>query len=184
MTYRRAEGAQGTQLMPGLAESKPEALEGGTAFRFTLRKGLTYSDGRPVLAADVAARHPAVAGAEPGGAPRAGGHRGHRGRRARAHRAHPAGDARPGVPRPADHAVDRAGAAGHPDPRPARARRWRAWGPTGWRPATRGRSYVLTRRRDFRLPGIPAGNVDSVAGTVVPSRSRRTSQTLGRAAWT
>ena len=53
MTYRRAEGAQGTQLMPGLAESEPEALDGATAFRFTLRRGLTYSDGRPVLAADV-----------------------------------------------------------------------------------------------------------------------------------
>ena len=64
MTYRRAEGAQGTQLVPGLAESAPKAEEDSSVFTFTLRKDLTYSDGRPVLAADVGARDQALARAE------------------------------------------------------------------------------------------------------------------------
>ena len=177
MTYRRAEGAQGTQLMPGLAESKPESLEGATAFRFTLREDLTYSDGRPVLAADVprairrsralnpAARR-ALAGIEDIEVDE-------RERTVRIQLRTPdpefpdllttlwTAPVPPGTP---TRDLSRTPVAGV--------------GPYRLEARTRGRSYVLTRRRDFRLPGVPAGNADSVAGTVVASRNRRTSQTL------
>jgi len=177
MTYRRAEGAQGSQLMPGLAESKPESLEGATAFRLTLRDDLTYSDGRPVLAADVprairrsralnpAARR-ALAGIE-------GIEVDERRRTVRIQLRTPdpefpdllttlwTAPVPPGTP---TRDLSRTPVAGV--------------GPYRLEGRTRGRSYVLTRRRDFRLPGVPAGNADSVAGTVVASRNRRTNQTL------
>ena len=181
MTYRRAEGAQGTQLMPGLAESKPESLEGATAFRFTLRGDLTYSDGRPVLAADVprairrsralnpAARR-ALAGIEDIEVDE-------RRRTVRIELRTPdpefpdllttlwTAPVPPGTP---TRDLSRTPVAGV--------------GPYRLEARTRGRSYVLTRRRDFRLPGVPAGNADSVAGTVVASRGPANQPDPGRAA--
>jgi peptide/nickel transport system substrate-binding protein len=52
LTYRRAEGAKGTELVPGLAEEMPEISEDGTSYTFKLRKGLRYSNGKPVRAGD------------------------------------------------------------------------------------------------------------------------------------
>ena len=52
LTYRRAEGAQGTELTPGLAEDMPEISEDGTTYSFRLREGARYSNGKPVRASD------------------------------------------------------------------------------------------------------------------------------------
>ena len=52
LTYRRAEGAKGTELVPGLAEEMPEISEDGITYIFKLREGLRYSDGKPVRAGD------------------------------------------------------------------------------------------------------------------------------------
>jgi hypothetical protein len=42
----------------------------------------------------------------------------------------------------------------------------------------RGSTYVLTRRRDFELPGVPRGNVDVIAARVVPNAAARTARTI------
>ncbi len=177
MTYRRAEGAQGTQLVPGVAESAPKAEQDGSAFTFTLRKGLTYSDGRPVMAADVRRAIRRSRALNPDA------------RRALA------GIEAIDVDEPERTVRIRLGV---PDPEfpGLLATLWTApvppgtptrdlsrtpaagVGPYRLEPPQRGRSYVLTRRRGFRVQGIPGGNVDSVAGTVVADRGRRTSQTL------
>ena len=177
LTYRRAEGAQGTQLAPGLAESAPDAEEGNRVFSFTLRKGLKYSDGRPVLAADVGrairrsrALNPearrALAGIEEVDADE----------RTRTVRI------RLGVPDPEfPDLLATLWTAPVPPGTPTRdltRTPVAGVGPYRLEAPTRGRAYVLTRRRGFRLAGIPAGNVDSVAGTLVPDRARRTRQTL------
>ncbi|MGH2847022.1 MAG: ABC transporter substrate-binding protein [Thermoleophilaceae bacterium] len=52
LEYKRAEGEEGSQLIPGLAEEMPTISEDGTTYELTLRKGLKYSDGSPVKASD------------------------------------------------------------------------------------------------------------------------------------
>jgi len=52
LTYVRAEGPAGTQLMPGLAEAMPVISPDGKTYTFQLRAGLRYSDGQPVHAGD------------------------------------------------------------------------------------------------------------------------------------
>src|ERR671922_865110 len=52
LTYRHKGGADGTDLIPGLAQRLPRISPDGRTYRFTLRQGLVYSDGRPVAASD------------------------------------------------------------------------------------------------------------------------------------
>jgi len=54
LTYAHAEGAAGSRIVPGLARSLPKISADGKTYRLTLRKGLKYSDGRPVKASDFA----------------------------------------------------------------------------------------------------------------------------------
>jgi peptide/nickel transport system substrate-binding protein len=52
LTYKRANGQEGSEVVPGLAESMPKISDGGKTYDLTLRKGLKYSDGTPVKASD------------------------------------------------------------------------------------------------------------------------------------
>jgi peptide/nickel transport system substrate-binding protein len=52
LAYKHAEGTEGAQLIPGLAEDLPKISSDGTTYELTLRKGLKYSDGTPVKASD------------------------------------------------------------------------------------------------------------------------------------
>jgi peptide/nickel transport system substrate-binding protein len=52
VTYKRAEGEAGTELIPGIAEELPDISEDGKTVTFTVRKNLKYSDGTPVKASD------------------------------------------------------------------------------------------------------------------------------------
>ena len=52
LTYKRANGAEGGKVVPGLAESMPKISKGGKTYTLTLQKGLKYSDGEPVKASD------------------------------------------------------------------------------------------------------------------------------------
>ncbi|HWE15305.1 MAG TPA: ABC transporter substrate-binding protein [Solirubrobacteraceae bacterium] len=51
-TYTHANGIAGTKLMPGLATSLPKITDGGKTYTVTLRKGLVFSNGKPVVASD------------------------------------------------------------------------------------------------------------------------------------
>ncbi len=50
--YKHASGPAGAELVPYLAESMPTISADGKTYKFTLRKGLKYSDGSPVKASD------------------------------------------------------------------------------------------------------------------------------------
>jgi peptide/nickel transport system substrate-binding protein len=52
VTYARAEGEAGTELIPGVAEELPTVSEDGRTYTFTIRDGLQYSNGTPVKASD------------------------------------------------------------------------------------------------------------------------------------
>ena len=52
LTYRHKSGADGTELIPGLAQRLPRISPDGRNYRLVLRKGLVYSNGRPVTASD------------------------------------------------------------------------------------------------------------------------------------
>ncbi len=54
LTYKHAEGAAGGELIPGLAEALPQVSSDGKTYTLTLRKGLKFSDGKPVKASDFA----------------------------------------------------------------------------------------------------------------------------------
>ncbi|MFL5907744.1 MAG: ABC transporter substrate-binding protein [Solirubrobacterales bacterium] len=52
LTYRHKSGADGTELIPGLALRLPRISPEGRRYRIALRKGLVYSNGTPVQASD------------------------------------------------------------------------------------------------------------------------------------
>lgn len=52
LTYPHAEGAEGAEVVPGLAEAMPEVSQDGKTYELKLRSGLKYSDGTAVKASD------------------------------------------------------------------------------------------------------------------------------------
>jgi peptide/nickel transport system substrate-binding protein len=54
VTYTHANGTAGTVLIPGLCTTLPQISDGGKVYTCTLRKGLVYSNGKPVKASDFA----------------------------------------------------------------------------------------------------------------------------------
>jgi peptide/nickel transport system substrate-binding protein len=52
LTYRRAEGEEGAELIPGVARDLPEISPDGRTYELTLRDGLVYSNGTRAKASD------------------------------------------------------------------------------------------------------------------------------------
>jgi ABC-type transport system substrate-binding protein/class 3 adenylate cyclase len=52
VTYRKAGGTTGLQVVPDLALAMPAIGDGGRTYTFQLRSGIRYSNGRPVRASD------------------------------------------------------------------------------------------------------------------------------------
>jgi peptide/nickel transport system substrate-binding protein len=52
LTYKRANGREGMQLVPALADNLPKVSEDGLIYRLSLRPGLTYSNGATVRPGD------------------------------------------------------------------------------------------------------------------------------------
>jgi peptide/nickel transport system substrate-binding protein len=52
LTYKHAEGKEGAELIPGVAEDLPRVSPDGKTYRLTMRKGLRYSDGTRAKASD------------------------------------------------------------------------------------------------------------------------------------
>ncbi|GAB6967239.1 ABC transporter substrate-binding protein [Komagataeibacter kakiaceti JCM 25156] len=55
LTYPKLQGPAGGQVVPDLARSLPDMLDGGRTWVFTLRDGIRFSNGAPVTVEDVAA---------------------------------------------------------------------------------------------------------------------------------
>ncbi len=52
LTYKHAEGEEGSEVIPGLAKELPKISNGGKTYTLFLRPGLKYSDGTSVKASD------------------------------------------------------------------------------------------------------------------------------------
>ena len=52
LTYKHANGEEGSEVIPGLAKEMPKISNGGKTYTLTLRPGLKYSDGTAVKASD------------------------------------------------------------------------------------------------------------------------------------
>ncbi|MDX6636402.1 MAG: peptide/nickel transport system substrate-binding protein [Solirubrobacterales bacterium] len=52
LTYKHANGEEGSEVIPGLAKELPKISNGGETYTLFLRPGLKYSDGTPVKASD------------------------------------------------------------------------------------------------------------------------------------
>ena len=52
-TYAEANGVAGTKIIPGLATALPKISPDGKTYTFFFRKGLRYSNGKPVHASDL-----------------------------------------------------------------------------------------------------------------------------------
>jgi peptide/nickel transport system substrate-binding protein len=55
LTFEKAKGTAGLTIVPDLATSLPKPEDGGKTYVFTLRRGIRFSDGRPVTVDDVVA---------------------------------------------------------------------------------------------------------------------------------
>lgn len=69
LTYAHAEGEEGSEVVPGLAEDLPEISKDGKTYTLTLRDGLEYSDGTPVKASDFKSTVERLFEVESGGSP-------------------------------------------------------------------------------------------------------------------
>lgn len=187
VTYARRAGAAGTRLVPGLAEEVPEASEDGLTWEFTLRDGLRYSGGREVRASDfergirrAIALNPRVrrelARVEGIGAALTTGDV-----------SGISADGRTGrvqidLERPDPLLPYRlASTWASPVPAGTPTRELAAVpgvGPYAVARRDRGTAYVLSRRREFELPGVPGGNVDVISARVVPTAADRTAAAI------
>jgi peptide/nickel transport system substrate-binding protein len=52
LTYKHANGQEGSEVVPGLAKEMPKITDGEKTYTLFLRPGLKYSDGTPVKASD------------------------------------------------------------------------------------------------------------------------------------
>lgn len=188
LTYRRAEGEDGTDLVPGLAEELPETSDDGRSYSFRLRPGLRYSNGMVLRASDFERAVARSLRLSPRTAASWGGVVG---ARAYARRDGSSTDIRGiavndrrGRVRIELESPDRlfpyalASLAAAPVPRGTPLRELSSDPPPGIGPYSvaqvrRGGDVVLERRRDWDLPGIPAGNAQEIVTRTIPDREAR-----------
>jgi peptide/nickel transport system substrate-binding protein len=197
LTYRRAEGEDGTELIPGLAEQLPEASDDGRSLSFRLRRDVRYPDGLPLRASDFERSVARSLRLSPNGLATWGGIVG-----ARAYAAGTgsstdirgiAANDRNGRVRIELENPDRlfpyalATLAAAPVPPGTPLRPLPDDPPAGIGPyrvaqVRRGGDVVLERRPDWSLPGVPAGNPQEIVTRTIPDRRARVSAVLdGRA---
>jgi peptide/nickel transport system substrate-binding protein len=178
LTYRRAEGRKGTELIPGVARSLPEISEDGLTFSLRVRRGLRFSDGRLVRARDV--RHSLLRAAA---APGAGGE-------LFADVVSIGADDRSGEvevrlsrPDPSfPHALAALEAGVVPAGTPMRSRRGSppvGVGPYRIAQVRPGRGFGLRRQIGFQLPGVPAGLIDAFRLTTAGNAAEQAQAVMG-----
>ena len=195
LTYRRAGGRDGLKPVPGVAASQPGVSDDELTWNLQLRRGLRYSDGRRLRAADVERGIARSLRLDPGRAlPRFGAIRGARAFAREGSRGfdiagittdEATGEVQFELDEPdADLRYALASLQAAPVPAGTRFDARRAppgIGPFSVRRAG-PRSFTLTRVDGFDLDGVPSANVDSVSGRTIAGSGPRMRRVLaGRA---
>jgi peptide/nickel transport system substrate-binding protein len=193
LTYRHEEGEAGTELIPGLATSLPRISADGRTYELTLRKGLRYSNGKPVRASDFEHAVKRVLNMESGGSSFFQGIEG-------ATRYLENGES--GADIPGIEADDESGRItirldgpdgtfsnvlampfGAPVPSTTPFKNLSADPPPGVGSyavvrSVPNREFVLRRVADFELPGIPAGKIDTITTKIVKSTTKQSQDVI------
>ena len=159
LTYRRAEGEDGTEVIPGVARGLPEVSGDGRTYSLRVRRGLRFSNGREVRASDI--RHSILRASALGSI----------GRELFADVSGISADDRTGAvhihlrrPDPSfRHALAAVQAGVVPAGTPMRDSSRRpppGVGPYRIASGRSRRNLDLVRNREFRLPGLPGGFID------------------------
>ena len=193
LTYAHAEGAAGGKLIPGLADGLPKVSDGGRTYTLTLRKGVKYSDGSEVKASDVEHAIQRVLTLGSGGAPFFEVIEGAK----EYEKAKKPGSDISGIT--ADDAsgeitfklTQARGDFGYilafpfaaPVPASTPFKDQSKTPPPGVGSYTIGdvtpnRQFVMTRNKDFELPGIPKGHLDRITVKIMPNVRQETQQVL------
>ena len=188
VTYKRAEGREGTELIPGVAEELPRASNGGKTYSFTIRKGLRYSDGKPVKASDFEHTIKRVLNLESGGSafyePIVGAEEYTKAGKPNGDISGIETDDKSGkvtvdLTEPDGQflnvlAMDFAGIVPgdtpfknmSKDPPPG-------VGPYKFTKSVPNREFVMTKNRNFDIPDVPKGNIDQITTKIVQSEERQ-----------
>ena len=188
VTYRRVEGKEGTELVPGLAEELPEISRDGRTVTFQFRDGLRFSDGTALRASDFEHTIKRVLNLESGGSAF---YLGIVGAREYLDATRPEADIS-GI-----ETNDRTGEVTirllEPDgtilnvlamnfagvvPGDTPFRNMSREPPAGVGPylfteSVPNRQFVLERNRRFDIPEIPKGNLDRITSRIITSRDRQ-----------
>jgi peptide/nickel transport system substrate-binding protein len=197
LTYRRVGGSDGTELIPALAEELPETSDDGRSVSFQLRSDLRYANGQVLRASDFERAVARSLRLSPVGRRQ---WQGIVGARAYAKGEGESTDVRgikvndrTGRVRIELESPDRlfpyalATLAAAPVPRGTPLRPLTDDPPPGIGPyrvaqMRRGGDVVLERRRDWSLPGIPAGHAQEIVTRTIADREERVDAVLaGRA---
>jgi peptide/nickel transport system substrate-binding protein len=188
LTYERAEGKQGAQLIPGVAKDLPDISDDGKTYTLTLREGLEFSDGTPAKASDFEHTIKRVLNLESGGSSFFLGIDG-------ATEYVEAGDPEADIPgiETNDQTGEIAIELTEPDGTFSNVLAMEFAGlvpgntpfenltkdpPPGIGPYTitesvPNRRFVLEKNRRFDIPGVPKGRLDKITAVIVTSRARQ-----------
>jgi peptide/nickel transport system substrate-binding protein len=193
LTYKRAEGQEGSKLIPGVAEELPTISEDGKTYELTLRKSLTYSDGTPAKASDFEHTIKRVLNLESGATSHFLGIRG---------ASHYVEARQADADIPGIEANDRTGDITirlvEPDgtfsnvlamtfsglvPGDTPLENLTRDPPPGIGPykiteSAPNRQFVLEKNDRFNIPGIPKGNIEKITTVIVTSRARQTQDVI------
>jgi peptide/nickel transport system substrate-binding protein len=193
LTYKRGEGKEAAEIIPGVAKDLPTISDDGKTYEFTVRKGLKYSDGTPVKASDFEHTVKRVLIQESGGS---GFFLGIEGAEDFANAGKENGDI-PGIvtddktgkvtirllePDGTFTNVLATNFAGlvpsgtsfeilTKDPPPG-------VGPYKYTKSVPNREFVMEKNKNFNIPGIPKGKVDTITTKIIKSQERVTQDVI------
>jgi peptide/nickel transport system substrate-binding protein len=193
LTYKRAEGEAGTEIIPGLAEELPTISNDGKTYEFTIRKRLKYSDGTPVKASDFEHTIKRLLIQESGGS---GFFLGIEGAEDYANAGKEKGDisgieTNDKTGKVTINLTEPDGTFTHvlatnfagmvpsntsfeilsEDPPPG-------VGPYKYTKSVPNREFVMEKNKNFNVPGIPKGNVDTITTKIIKSQERITQDVI------
>jgi peptide/nickel transport system substrate-binding protein len=193
VAYKHAEGKEGTELIPGVAEELPKISEDGKTVTFTMRKGVKFSDGTPLKASDFEHTIKRVLNLESGASPF---YQVIEGATEYLEAGKPEGDisgietddktGKVTIKLTTEDgtilnvlAMDFAGVVPSDtpfkilsaDPPPG-------IGPYKFTKSVPNREFVLEKNTNFNIPGIPKGNLDRITTKIVKSAERQTQDVI------